>query len=101
MNDQAAVIACVGKKRLSDPNQIMVALRIERLLRIDAGMDEKTLAIVVGERERAQPGNRFARQLARVVDVVASQRGDTAFLQPMFGFGLAIDDFERDSLMVS
>ena len=57
MNDQTAVIARVGKKWLPDPNEIVVALGAERFVRIDAGMDKKTLTVIVTERKRAQPGD--------------------------------------------
>jgi hypothetical protein len=40
VHDQASMVACVRQKRLSDPNEIVVALRVERLPGIDAGVNE-------------------------------------------------------------
>src|SRR5262249_30181339 len=54
-------------------NEIVVALGVERLLRIDAGVNEKTLTVVVAERKRAQPTDMRMWKVARVVDVVAPQ----------------------------
>ena len=48
VHDQASMVARVRQKRLSDPNEIAVALRVERLVGINAGVNEKTLTIVVG-----------------------------------------------------
>src|SRR5262249_11560210 len=101
MNDQAAVVARVRKKRLSDPNEIVVALGVERLLRIDAGVNEKTLTVVVAERKRAQPTDMRMWKVARVVDVVAPQCCRATLAQPDLRIPLAVDDFDCERLMIS
>lgn len=55
VNDQAGVIALIRKERLPDPDQVMVVLRIERPVRIDAGVDEEAPAVIIAEWQRTQP----------------------------------------------
>jgi hypothetical protein len=47
VHDQPSIIAASGKKRLANPDQVALILGLERQLRIDAGMDEKTPAVVI------------------------------------------------------
>lgn len=70
VDDQAPMVPRVRQKRLSDPNKIVVALRTERLVGVNAGMNEKTLPVVVAKRKRPQPGDMRRRKVARVVDMV-------------------------------
>jgi len=66
VDDQTAVITQVGEEWLADPDQVVVALPIERLVRIDSGMDEKPLAVVVVERsERIHATCAAGKSLAR------------------------------------
>src|SRR6202043_2353159 len=101
VNDQTAVIAPIGQERLADPDKIMLALRIERFFRIDSGVDEKTAAVVVAERERTHPRNMLARQLAGAAPAIAAQRRGAAFAQPDIRRRRAAGDIDRDRLMIS
>ena len=55
VNDEPAVIAAMRQERLSDPQQIVRLLRLERACRIDAGMNKKTSPVVMGEAQAPQP----------------------------------------------
>jgi hypothetical protein len=76
------VVAAVGEERFPDPEKFALGLLIERLLRVNPGMDEKPMTVVVAQRQRAQPFDMIARQIARASDVVAAQCLLAALLQP-------------------
>ena len=50
VNDEAAVVARIGQKRLPHPQQVVPVLLIEWSGRIDAGMNEKSSAVIVMRR---------------------------------------------------
>jgi len=61
-------------KSCPNPQKRFARLPIERIVGIDAGM-EKIAAVIEAETERLQPRDVLARQVARIADAVARQRG--------------------------
>jgi hypothetical protein len=55
MNDQSTVVLFGEKKRLSDPEQVVFILLIERTIRVNASMHEKALAVIEKQREPSKP----------------------------------------------
>ena len=82
VNDQPAVVAAIRQERFPDPEQVEFSLRVERLVRVDAGMDERDAGRRcipqkdVGPVEERSGGSSRARG-----DAVALQRRRSA-LQP-------------------
>src|SRR5580692_3235890 len=101
MNDQTTVVAAVAQKRHSDPQHLLLVLLVERLTRIDAGMNKKTPTVIEEQSERTHPIKMGARQIADVLHAVALQCLCSAIAQPRFQLRRAIEQRQRPRLVIS
>src|SRR5581483_10871031 len=96
VHNQAAVVPAVGKKRLTNPDQVALLLRVQRQLRIDARMNEKPAAVVVAQRQRTKPTEHRLRQVLGARHTVTAQRGVAALAQPNVRWADAIKTSTRN-----
>jgi|SRR5882672_4023699 len=82
VDDQAPVIPLVRKKRLADPEKIVLVLLIEWPVWMDAGVNEEAQSIITDLWESAQPGLVFVRNVDRSRDPKAAQCVISAVLKP-------------------
>ena len=101
MDHEAAVVLIRSQERLSDPEEIVFILPIEGALRVNAGMHEKSLAIVVGQGKASEPIDVVFGNLVRTLQTVAFERLAAAIIQPALFEEIAVRSRNQEILVVS
>ena len=101
MNDQTTVVASIGQERLPDPQHVDGILSAKRLAGIDAGMDEKTAAVVVAQSERAHPVDMRTWKFGRRHIAVTFERRHAALREPHARRASAVDRGERHRFVIA
>ena len=101
VDDHAAGVAIVVEERFPEPQQIVLALAVERPSRIDAGVHEQAPAIVIAQLQRPHPIKLRPRQVADIGDAVTAQRRRAAIAEPDRALRSAVGNAERPSFVIA